>query len=124
MRHCEWRCRPRAPAGGPRTDREGVPLSGRGAGPSRQNVADRVAPVLRGALEGKPPDHAKRRIRELLEATVPDGPCRRRELRAVEVAERIGTAEARELLAAWCGGDKDALLTREARVAAGRLKTR
>jgi hypothetical protein len=38
------------------------------------------------------------------------------------VLERIGTTEARELLASLAGDAKDALLTREARTAVGRLK--
>ncbi len=43
-----------------------------------------------------------------------------RELRAVEVLERIGTAEARVLLQTLVGGWPDALLTREARLAVAR----
>jgi RNA polymerase sigma factor (sigma-70 family) len=87
-------------------------------------VADRAAPALRKALEAKPSGEVKRRIGQLLESTNPGGPGRRRELRAVEVAERIGTAEARHLLETWRGGDKSALLTQEARAAVERLKGR
>jgi WD40 repeat protein len=87
-------------------------------------LADRAAPALRKALEGKPSEEVKRRVGQLLESASPGGPGRRREVRAVEVAERIRTAEARQLLDTWAGGDTSALLTQEARAAAERLKGR
>jgi hypothetical protein len=43
-----------------------------------------------------------------------------RELRAIEVLERIGTAEARKIVESVATGDADALLTREARLVLGR----
>jgi WD40 repeat protein len=87
-------------------------------------VADRAEAALRKALRDNPPAEAKRRIEAVLESTGPAASQRRREARAVEVLERTGTAEARELLASLAGGAKDALLTREARDAVGRLKVR
>ncbi len=84
-------------------------------------LADRAAPLLRKALAGNASAEARRRIPPLLEAAAPAAPERRREVRAVEVLERLGTGGARELLAALAGGDKEALLTREARAALGRL---
>jgi RNA polymerase sigma factor (sigma-70 family) len=87
-------------------------------------LADRAAPALRKALDGKPSEEVKRRVGQLLESTGPGAPGLRREVRAVEVAERLGTAEARQLLDTWAGGDKDAALTREARAAVERLKAR
>jgi WD40 repeat protein len=84
-------------------------------------LADRATPVLRKALAGNPSPETKRRIEHALEAAGPAAPQRRREVRAVEVLERLGTAGARELLQSLAGGDTEALLTREARSAAKRL---
>jgi hypothetical protein len=84
-------------------------------------LADRAAPVLRKALAGNPAAETKRRIEHALTAAAPAAPERRREVRAVEVLERLGTAGARELLESLGGGDKEALLTNEARSAAQRL---
>jgi hypothetical protein len=47
-----------------------------------------------------------------------------REVRAVEVLERIGDAEARRLLEALARGEPEARLTKEARAAAERLARR
>jgi WD40 repeat protein len=87
-------------------------------------LADRAGAALRKALEGKPSEEVKRRIGQLLESTGPGAPGLRRQLRAVEVAERLGTAEARRLLGARAGGDQSALLTQEARAAVQRLQAR
>jgi WD40 repeat protein len=57
-------------------------------------------PALRRALEGKPSVEVARRVRDLLEGMPPlsrDG-ARLRLLRTIEVLERIGTPEARQLL--------------------------
>jgi hypothetical protein len=40
--------------------------------------------------------------------------------RGVEVLQRIGSAEAKELLRVWAAGPADAPLTREARAAIGK----
>jgi len=87
-------------------------------------LADRAAPVLRKALAGNPSVETKRRIAHILEAAAPGAPERRREVRAVEVLERLGTAGARALLESLAHGDKDALLTSEASAAAKRLNLR
>jgi hypothetical protein len=47
-----------------------------------------------------------------------------RPLRAFEVLERIGSAEARQLLEKLASGDAEARLTREAKAAVGRLIAR
>jgi hypothetical protein len=88
-----------------------------------RSVADRAGAALQKALRDNPPAEAKRRIEALLESTGPAGSERRREARAVEALEHIGTAEARELLRSLAGGAKDALLTREARAAVGRSRS-
>ena len=43
------------------------------------------------------------------------------QMRAVEVVEAIGTAEARALLRRWAGGASGAVLTEQARLALGRV---
>jgi hypothetical protein len=49
-----------------------------------------------------------------------DGPLLR-QVRAVELLERIGTTEAKELLRSWAGGDSSLRLTSEAVAASKRL---
>ena len=84
-------------------------------------LADRAAPLLRKALAGHPSAEMKRRIEVILQAAAPAAAERRREVRAVEALERLGTAGARALLESLAGGDEEALLTREARSATKRL---
>jgi hypothetical protein len=87
-------------------------------------LGGRAVPALRAAASGSPSPEAARRIDGLLRWAAgpdPDGPAR---ARAVEVAERAGTAAAQELLAAWAGGAADAPLTREARQALDRLRAK
>jgi hypothetical protein len=86
-------------------------------------------PFLRQTLEGKPPPEVRRRVERLLarretpERQVPS-PEVLRELRAVEVLERIGTGEALEMLRGLARGVSEAPLTREAGAAAERLARR
>jgi WD domain, G-beta repeat len=89
-----------------------------------QAVADRAEAILRKALKDNPPAEAKRRIETILEAVNAAGSVRRREVRSVEVLERIDTAGTHELLVSLAGGAKDALLTRQARAAVERQKGR
>jgi RNA polymerase sigma factor (sigma-70 family) len=82
-------------------------------------------PALRQALAGASPE-ARRRLERLLvgaQGPVPAGELLR-ELRAVEVLEHIGDAEARELLARLATGAPESLLTRDAKQALARLKPR
>jgi dipeptidyl aminopeptidase/acylaminoacyl peptidase len=76
-------------------------------------------PALRRALAARPPLEALRRIEKLLRGL-------ERQylgvLRGVEVLERLNTAEARKLLSALAGGDKQARVTREATQALARLR--
>jgi hypothetical protein len=74
---------------------------------------------LRKALAGAPALEVRRRIEGLLEKQGGSGNVRA--LRAVEVLEHVGTAEARTALEAVAGADSDARLAAEARAAAARL---
>jgi hypothetical protein len=67
----------------------------------------------------------RRRVTHLLEHL--DGvttPARLRSLRAIEVLERLGTAEARKVLADLAGGIPEAFRTQEAKAALDRLAGR
>lgn len=89
-------------------------------------VADFAIPALKVALaKGPAALEQRRRIEQLLErlespSAIP--PCLR-ELRGLEVLERIGGAEARAIVEAVASGDSDALVTREARVVLARWQT-
>jgi hypothetical protein len=75
------------------------------------------------ALKGQPSPEARRRLEELaeqLEQTIPP-PEELRAVRAVDALERMGTDEARALLADLATGAPDAPLTREAKASLGRL---
>jgi hypothetical protein len=91
-----------------------------------QQLGERAETALREALEGKPTLELRKRIEELLEgvrigATAPE---RLRDLRAVEVLEHIGTAEARAVLRTLAEGAAEARLTREAKASLQRLAAR
>jgi WD40 repeat protein len=79
--------------------------------------------ALRKVLQGKPSLEARKRAEALIEKL--QGPVAVPEilqgLRAVEVLEQIGTAEARQLLARLAAGAEGARVTREARAAGERL---
>jgi WD40 repeat protein len=81
-------------------------------------------PSLRRALERKLPLEARRRIERLWEDVEGQRPPMEtvRALRCVEVLERVGTAEARELLRALAAGEPAAEVTRQAERAVGRLE--
>jgi WD40 repeat protein len=88
-------------------------------------LGEGVHPALRQALTVDPPLEVRRRLEKLLTvpATLAAGE-RLREVRAVEVLERIGTPEARQALERLGGGAPEARLTREARAALERLARR
>jgi WD40 repeat protein len=86
-------------------------------------LGDRVVPVIDKALAAMPPLETKRRLedlREKLAGVVLQGEMLR-VYRAVEVLERIGTAEARQALQALADGAPGAFVTRTAQTALGRL---
>ena len=82
-----------------------------------------VEPALTKALEAQPPPEKKRRLMELLEALKVVGPTvdMVRPTRALELLERVGTPEARQLLAELEKGDAGAKLTQDARATLKRL---
>jgi WD40 repeat protein len=82
--------------------------------------------ALQGVLAGKPSLEARRRAEMLLGKLkeVPLSADDLRELRAVEVLEYIGTAEAQQLLETLTRGAPGARLTQEARAALDRLRAR
>jgi hypothetical protein len=90
-----------------------------------ESLSEAVEPHLRQALSGDPSLEARRRIERLLrqmrgERLSPSLPCRRC-VRAIEVLERIGNAEARQVLAALARGAPTAALTIDAKAALERL---
>jgi WD40 repeat protein len=87
------------------------------------DLAEMAQPALQQALSGTPSLEARRRIEPLLARL--KGPIVSAQpiqaLRAVEVLEHIGTAEARRLLAQLAGGAEKARLTQTARASLARL---
>src|SRR5207249_147137 len=88
------------------------------------HLGDLAAPALEQALAGKPPLELRRRA-ELILASLKDGAMTNaallRSLRAVEILERIGNDEARQVLARLAKGT-ESRQTREARQALERLR--
>jgi hypothetical protein len=89
-----------------------------------EKLREAVGPALYKALEGGPTLEVRRRVEALLDKLVDPTPPLRRELRAVEVLERIGTAEARRLLETVASGASQARLTQEAQQSLHRLARR
>jgi RNA polymerase sigma factor (sigma-70 family) len=88
-----------------------------------ETLGESATPELRKVLAGSPSAEVRRQLDRILAKYGPDGdatPERLRVVRAVEAVGHAGTPEARALLAEWAGGVADALLTREAKAAAGR----
>jgi RNA polymerase sigma factor (sigma-70 family) len=91
-------------------------------------LGERAVGACRKALAGAPSAEARRRLEGLLaqagrETGQPSGE-RLRVLRALEVLERAGTAEARDVLATLAHGAPGARLTEDARAALQRLDAR
>lgn len=89
------------------------------------SLADRAGPALRAALKGGVSAEQRRRIEEALASLTAVPPAKTlRDLRAVEVLERIGTQEAKDLLEKLAQGAPEARLTREAKASLQRLTRR
>jgi hypothetical protein len=91
-----------------------------------EKVGEQAEEALRRLLDGKPSVEARRRAERLLRrlATPVAEEDRLREMRALEVLERIGSAEGTRLLQTLAGGAAGAWQTREAAAAAKRLRER
>jgi RNA polymerase sigma factor (sigma-70 family) len=76
-----------------------------------------TGPALRKALAGQPSPELRRRLERLLEKQDEANltPERLRARRGLDVLERIGTAEARQVVERLAGGTPEAWLTREAK---------
>jgi RNA polymerase sigma factor (sigma-70 family) len=89
-------------------------------------LGQRAEPALREAARGRLDAEARKRVDELLGelegAVVP--PDELRPLRGIEVLERIGTAEARQVLQGLADGAPQARLTQDARASLRRLARR
>jgi hypothetical protein len=83
---------------------------------------DQAELILRAVLLGNLSAEQRQRVEAILNASpAPLTPEALRSLRAVEVLERIGTAEARRVLERLAGGAPAARLTREAKASLDRL---
>jgi WD40 repeat protein len=89
-----------------------------------QKIGEGALPALRKALAGQPAPEVRGRVEQLLERLVGWSPERLYALRAVEVLERIGSPEARQVLEALAGGVPGAWLTGEAKASLERLTHR
>jgi hypothetical protein len=91
-----------------------------------EGLGEAAEPALRKALEAPASPEVRRRVEDLLERRGRQGLSaeRLRELRAVELLESIGTAEARQVLGVLAQGERQAGLTREAKAALERLARR
>jgi hypothetical protein len=89
-----------------------------------EKVAGPLEPALRKAMNEDRPLEVRRRLELILEkaASWSPPPEQLQELRALEVLERIGGAEAGALLEKLARGAAEALLTREAQAALARMK--
>jgi RNA polymerase sigma factor (sigma-70 family) len=87
-------------------------------------VVEQAEPALHKALEGNPPLETRRRLELLLEpltGSLPP-PERVRQLRLLEVLERMGTKEAKEWLKKLTDGEPGVFLTRQAKASLDRLE--
>jgi hypothetical protein len=91
-----------------------------------RELGEVVEPALRHSLDKQPSLETRQRVERLLKEL--EGPVtsasRLQVLRAVEVLEQAGTAEARAALKVLADGAEAARLTQEARAALGRLEKR
>jgi RNA polymerase sigma factor (sigma-70 family) len=87
------------------------------AGKELDRLGDVTGPALRKALTGQPSPELRRRVERLLEKLDEASltPERLRARRGLDVLERIGTPEARQVVERLASGTAEAWLTREAK---------
>jgi hypothetical protein len=88
-----------------------------------RNLGELAEAALRQKLQSNLPLEMRRRVEELLQKAEP-APDRLREVRAIEVLEHIGTADAKEVLQMMANGAPEARLTQEAKASLERLANR
>jgi WD40 repeat protein len=82
-------------------------------------------PAVRAALQGNLAAEPRRRLKRLIEISlVVRSSEKRRHLRAIEVLEHIGSAEAQRILTRLAGGAPESRLTQEAKASLERLARR
>jgi WD40 repeat protein len=90
-----------------------------------EKLGEALGPALRKVLTEQSSLEMRRRVKRLLEKLEPTAsPENLRVLRALEVLEHIGTAEARRVLERLADGTPEARLTREAKASLARLVDR
>jgi hypothetical protein len=89
-----------------------------------EHLGELAVPALRDALAAKPSLECRQHCEDLLAKLTVLASSRLRGVRAVEVIEHIGTAEAHGLLEKWSQGAPAARQTQEARAALERLSRR
>jgi len=91
-----------------------------------ERLGELAAPSLEKLLGGNPPLEVRQRAEQLLRRL--SGPVTHaevlRHLRAIELLEHLGTADAQKVLQAMAGGVAEARVTREAKAALERLRKR
>jgi WD40 repeat protein len=88
-----------------------------------EKLGDSAASSLSGVQAGKPSAETRHRVEEILAKIAPKK-SRLQQLRAVEILEHIGTAEAQEMLKQLCQGTADIGLAHDAKAALQRLAKR
>lgn len=90
-----------------------------------EKAGEQAVPVLKKALDGKPTLEARKRIDQLLERLTRQTPTAvLQSLRAIEVLENVGTADAKHVLLSLSGGAPQSVVTREAKASLQRSARR
>jgi RNA polymerase sigma factor (sigma-70 family) len=128
--HLREQVRPAAPVDGRQVERLAADLDSddftvrEKAAAALARLAEGAVPALEKVLQGRPPIETRKRIEDLLARARGHvlGGDALRELRAIEVLERAGTPEAREVLKSLAGGVPAVRLTLAAEAALKRLQ--
>jgi RNA polymerase sigma factor (sigma-70 family) len=88
------------------------------------DLGEQAEPALRRALHAQPTAAVRHEVERILERLPVPGPAELQQLRAMEVLERIGTAEGKRLLGELARGVPETRVTREAKLTLKRLDRR